>query len=59
MQCGLLRFLFRLGMYRMGTEADWTFLEIFKLHIRGLSRMKMKHYAFDPACMRIVPVAES
>ena len=27
MQCGLLRFLFRLWMYQLGTEAGGIFLE--------------------------------
>jgi len=28
----LATFSFRLIMYRQGTEADWTFLDLFKLH---------------------------
>ena len=32
LQCGLLHFSFRLVMYRQGTEADWIFLDLFKLH---------------------------
>lgn len=59
MQCGLLRFLFRLVTYQLGTEADWTFLELFKLHSRGLSRTTMNCHALDQAIMRCFFVAES
>lgn len=59
MQCGLLHFLFRLVTYQLGTEADWTFLELFKLHFRGLSRMTMNCHALDQAFMICVSVAES
>lgn len=33
MQCSLLH-TFRLFMYQLGTEAEWTFLELFRLHSR-------------------------
>ena len=32
MQCGSLRFSFRLSMYLWGTEAEWLSLTLFKLH---------------------------
>lgn len=59
MQCGLLRFLFRLVTYQLGTEADWTFFELFKLHFRGLSRITMNCHVLGQAFMRCVSVAES
>lgn len=35
MQCSLLRLSFRLTTYQAGTEADWNFLDLFKLHSQG------------------------
>lgn len=34
-QCSLLRLSFRLNTYQTGTEADWNFLDLFKLHSQG------------------------
>lgn len=34
-QCSLLRLSFRLTVYQTGTEADWIFLDSFKLHFQG------------------------
>ncbi len=46
-------------MYRQGTEADWTFLDLFKLHFQGFSRTKISCHASDQAVLRLVPSAES
>ena len=37
LQCSLLHSSFRLATYHTGTEADWTFLDLFKLHAQGSS----------------------
>lgn len=48
MQCGLLRFLFRLVVYRVGTEAGGIFLEFFKLHSEGFSLTEMIRKRLGP-----------
>ena len=48
----LATFSLRLIMYRQGTEADWTFLDLFKLHSPGLSRTVLCCHALDQDVMR-------
>jgi hypothetical protein len=55
----LATFSFRLIMYRQGTEADWTFLDLFKLHSPGLSRTVLCCHASDQDVMRYYLYAES
>ncbi len=46
-------------MYYQGTEADWTFLDLFKLHFQGFSRTTISCHALDQAILRLVLSAES
>jgi len=46
-------------MYHQGTEADWTFLDMFKLHFQGFSRTTISCRALDQAVVRPVLSAES
>ena len=55
----LATFSLRLIMYRQGTEADWTFLDLFKLHSPGLSRTVLCCHALDQDVMRFDLHAES
>jgi len=57
LQCGLLHFFFRLSVYRQGTEADWTFLDLLKLHTQGYPRTMWHNLDQDVA--RLDLVAES
>ena len=47
-------FSFRLIMYHQGTEADWTFLDLFKLHFQGFSRTTISSHALDQAIARFL-----
>ena len=46
-------------MYHQGTEADWTFLDLFKLHYQGFSRTIISCHALDQAIVRLSLSAES
>lgn len=59
-KCSVARytFSFRLTTYQRGTEADWDFLDSFKLHFPGFSRTVASCHALDQDVRMLLPCRE-